>query len=191
MRKFTSLLSMLLLFTAFAFSQAKTVTGRVTDEQGQAVPFASIKIQGAKTGASADADGNFTIKANEGATLVITAQGRKEQQIKVGAANSYSVSLSNSSTTQIQDVVITTVLGQVRQAKELGYSTAKVRAAELTQAKPVSVSAGLVGKVSGLNVTTINNSVFADTRITLRGIRSLNSGDNQPMVLLDGVGIAL
>ena len=46
------------------------------------------------------------------------------------------------------------------------------------------------GKVSGLNIQTVNNGVFADTRITLRGIRSL-TGNNQPMLVVDGVPISL
>ena len=72
----------------------------------------------------------------------------------------------------------------------MGYSTAKVKAVELTQAKVINLQNGLTGKVSGLNIQTVNNGVFADTRITLRGIRSL-TGNNQPMLILDGVPISL
>ncbi len=86
--------------------------------------------------------------------------------------------------------VVVTALGQTRQAKELGYSVANVRSAELTQAKSVNLQNGLTGKVSGLNLQTVNNGVFGDTRITLRGIRSL-TGNNQPMLVLDGVPISL
>ncbi len=86
--------------------------------------------------------------------------------------------------------VVVTALGQTRQSKELTYSVAKVRYAELTQAKPVNLQNGLTGKVSGLQVQSVNTSVFADTRITLRGIRSL-TGDNQPMLVLDGLPLPL
>lgn len=86
--------------------------------------------------------------------------------------------------------VVVTALGQTRQPKELGYSMTRVRSAELVQAAPVNMQQGLTGKVSGLNVQTVNNGVFADTRITLRGIRSL-TGNNQPMLILDGTPIAL
>ena len=56
----------------------------------------------------------------------------------------------------------------------------------MTQAAPVNVANGLQGKVSGLNVTSVNNGVFSDVKINLRGIRSL-TGNNNPMLLLDGV----
>ncbi|HEV7781544.1 MAG TPA: VIT domain-containing protein [Chitinophagaceae bacterium] len=86
--------------------------------------------------------------------------------------------------------VVVTALGQTRQSRELGYSVQKVTAAELTQSKVVNVQNALTGKISGLNVSTINSGVFGDTRITLRGIRSL-TGNNQPMLVLDGVPVDL
>lgn len=91
---------------------------------------------------------------------------------------------------QAMTEVVVTALGQQRQAKELGYSVSKVNAVDLIQAQPVNLQNGLTGKVSGLNVQTTNNGVFSDTRITLRGIRSL-TGNNQPMLILDGVPIGL
>lgn len=91
---------------------------------------------------------------------------------------------------QTMSEVVVTALGQSRQSKELGYSAARVYGVELTQASPVNLQNGLTGKVSGLNVQTTNNGVFSDTRITLRGIRSL-TGNNQPMLILDGSPIPL
>lgn len=46
------------------------------------------------------------------------------------------------------------------------------------------------GKVSGLNITSVNNGVFEDVKINLRGIRSL-LGNNNPMLLLDGVPMGI
>lgn len=82
--------------------------------------------------------------------------------------------------------VVVTGMGQTRQTKSLGYATSRIRYNELVRVAPVNLQNGLTGKVSGLMVQTANNGVFADTRITLRGIRSL-TGNNQPMLVLDGV----
>jgi TonB-dependent SusC/RagA subfamily outer membrane receptor len=90
---------------------------------------------------------------------------------------------------QMQEVVVT-ALGIQKQPRQLGYSTAKVSGKEVTAAKAVNIQNGLTGKVSGLNIATVNNGVFADTRITLRGIRSL-TGNNQPLLVVDGVPVAL
>jgi TonB-dependent SusC/RagA subfamily outer membrane receptor len=86
--------------------------------------------------------------------------------------------------------VIVTALGITRQPKELGYSATRIRSSELTQTKVVNLQNGLTGKVSGLNVQTINNGVFGDTRITLRGIRSL-TGNNQPLLVIDAMPVSL
>ena len=175
MRKIASLLSMLMLFSVLAFAQTRQVSGTVRDDKGDPIPFATVTEAGTRNAVQADASGNFTIKIAPTSRLTITATGYADQTIDASAAASVSMVRN---TEQLQEVVVT-ALGVQRQAKELGYSTAKVRSAELIQASPVQLQNGLTGKVSGLNINTTNNGVFAQTRITLRGIRSL-TGNNQP-----------
>ena len=59
MRKSASLLMMLMLFSALAFAQTRTVTGQVTDEKGTPVSFASVVEDGTSNGTKADPDGRF------------------------------------------------------------------------------------------------------------------------------------
>lgn len=188
MRKIASLLSMLMLFTALAFGQNRTITGTVTDEKGDVLPGASVRIKGTRTGVAADNNGQFRILAKTGDVLVVSGAGFETTEVAVGAGNTVNIAVKTTVTAGTE--VVVTALGLNRQPKELGYSVSKVKAAELTQAKAVNLQNGLTGKVSGLNVQTVNNGVFADTRITLRGIRSL-TGNNQPMLILDGVPISL
>ncbi|GAA4319759.1 SusC/RagA family TonB-linked outer membrane protein [Flaviaesturariibacter amylovorans] len=187
MRKIASLLTVSMLFCSLAFGQQRNVSGQVRDAQGNGVPFATVTETGTRNAVTADANGNFTIKVANNARLNITAAGY--QASTVGADAATAISLTRGGSEQLTEVVVTS-LGQARQAKELGYSTAKVRATELTQAAPVNLQNGLTGKVSGLNINTTNAGVFAQTRITLRGIRSL-TGNNQPMLILDGVPLSL
>ncbi|MBC7874013.1 MAG: TonB-dependent receptor plug domain-containing protein, partial [Ferruginibacter sp.] len=188
MRKFASLFTMLMLFAALAFGQNRTISGSVTDEKGDALPGASVTIKGTRTGVSADNTGQFRILAKTGDILVASGAGLEPTEATVGTGSTITISVKRLVLTGTE--VVVTALGQTRQPKELGYSVSKVKAAELTQAKSVNLQNGLTGKVSGLNVQTVNNGVFADTRITLRGIRSL-TGNNQPMLILDGVPINL
>jgi TonB-linked SusC/RagA family outer membrane protein len=188
MRKTASLLMMLMFFSALAFGQTRTVSGTVQDEKGAPIPFATILEDGTQNATKADANGNFSLKIKDGSKLTITSAGFDPITIAAGmGAQSYTL---KTRATEMQEVVVTTALGITRQSKEIGYSTAKVKASELTQAKVVNLQNGLTGKVSGLNVSTTNNGVFADTRLTLRGIRSL-TGNNQPMLVLDGVPLGL
>lgn len=188
MRKIASLFTMLMLFSALAFGQNRTISGTVSNDKGEPVPGASVVIKGTKTGSIADNQGQFRILAKTGDILLATSTGLEAAEVTVGSSSTVELKMKvilNASTE-----VVVTALGVSRAAKELGFSTAKVKATELTQARPVNLQNGLTGKVSGLNIQSVNAGVFQDTRITLRGIRSL-TGNNQPMLILDGVPIAL
>ncbi|MFM2337549.1 MAG: hypothetical protein RL115_742, partial [Bacteroidota bacterium] len=180
MRKFATLLTMLMLFTALAFGQDRVITGTVIDETGAIVQAASIKIKGTKSGTAADQNGQFRITAKTGDVLVISGTSIDGLEFTVGASNNIDVRVK-SKTTIMSDVVVTTSLGIRRQQRELGYSTANVKNELLTQAAPVNIANGLQGKVSGLNIATMDNSVFENVKINIRGIRSL-LGNNNPLL---------
>jgi TonB-linked SusC/RagA family outer membrane protein len=188
MRKIVSLLSMLMVLSTLTFAQTRSVSGQVRDDKGEPVPFATVLEKNTKNATTADGNGNFSLKIKQGAELVFSAVGYNGTSIKAGTGALIVIMPIKGS--GLQEVVVTTALGQQRQARELGYSTAKINAAELVQSRSVNLQNGLTGKVSGLNINTTNSGVFADTRITLRGIRSL-TGNNQPMLVLDGVPLSL
>jgi len=184
MRKFLSLLAVLVLCTILAYPQTNAISGRVTDQAGQPVPFATVRVKGAKGGTAADVDGNFSIRARSGDVLQITGSGITASEVTIADVATFvsvKVTQKQSSLTE----VVVTALGINRQAKSLGYATEKVQGKDLTVAQPISVANGLTGKVSGLEISTVNNGLFAPTRITLRGNRSL-IGSNQPLIVVDG-----
>jgi len=176
-----------LLSIGVVSAQTRLVKGRVIDSKGSAVSGATVKTKAGAT-VAADDNGEFQINAKTGDVLTITAIAFGTVTSRVSETGNLSVVLEQKDN-KLEEVVVT-AMGVQRQAKSLGYSTAKVRAAELTQASPVNLQNGLTGKVSGLNIQTTNSGVFADTRITLRGIRSL-TGNNQPMLVLDGIPLGL
>lgn len=187
MRKLLSLFIMMMLGTFLAIAQTRPITGRVLDEAAQPVSGASIVIRGTSTGASADANGNFTINAKRGDVLVISAVGIPSKEVTVGAGSTLTVSLTRQS--QSLSEVVVTALGVRREARSTGYSVATIPTQSVTQARPTNVANGLSGKVSGLQINTVNNGVNADTRIVLRGERSI-LGNNQALVVLDNVPVS-
>ena len=188
MRRFLTLFAVLMLSGILATAQSRVITGQVRDIPGDPVKFATVTESGTKNSVQSDASGNFSIRVKDGsAKLTVTAVGYDDLTVTPSGNFVVANMVRNQ---QMMTEVVVTGLGVQRQAKELGYSTAKVKAAELTQAKVINLQNGLTGKVSGLNIQTVNNGVFADTRITLRGIRSL-TGNNQPMLVLDGVPVSL
>lgn len=174
-----------------ALAQNRVVTGKVIDDAGNPVAFATILVKGSNVGVKADENGNFTVNnVKADAVLVISAAGFGNKDFSTSGKDFVTASLARSTSTGLQEVIVTTALGQVRQKGSLGTSTATIKSSELVQGRATNLQNGLTGKVSGLNVLTTNNGVFADTRITLRGIRSL-TGNNQPMLILDGIPLSL
>jgi len=172
-----------LLCASFAIAQTKTITGTVRDEKGDPIPFATISDAATKVSTTADANGNFTIRAAQGAVLTVTAVGHRATTVTVTGDT---VAATLASTGTLQEVVVTTALGVKRQAREVGYSTATVNGNEANQTRVVNPATGLTGKVSGLQIQTSDNSINPQVRVTLRGTRSI-TGNNQALTVVDGV----
>ena len=184
MRRFLTFFAVLMLSGMLASAQSRVLSGQVRDIPGEPVKFATVTETGTKNAVQTDASGNFSIKVSSPKSrLTVTAVGYDDQTI-TPSGNVVIANLVRN--TQEMTAVVVTSLGQVRQKSSLGYSTASVKSKELTQANPVNLQNGLTGKVSGLNIATTNSGVIGTTRITLRGIRSL-TGNNQPMLVIDGV----
>jgi TonB-linked SusC/RagA family outer membrane protein len=182
-----------MLTGVLAFSQNRVVTGTVIDEKGNGIPRASIKINGSSSqGVSATSDGVFSLRAKQGDKLTVSNVNFESQVVTVGASSNLGsiILLANKG---FNDLVVVTSVNtgiQKRNKDEFTGTATTIKAKDLTVAKPVNLQNGLTGKVVGLNVTTTNSGVFGDTRLTIRGNRSL-TGNNQPMLVVDGVPISL
>ncbi len=184
MRKIASLCAVLMLCHVLAFAQTKTVTGQVRDNNGVPVPFANITIKGTNTGASADANGNFTIQVQEGQTLVVSSASFAEKEITIGPSSTITINLELQGA--LQEVVVT-ALGVRRAKNTLPYAAQQVRGDEVTNVRQANVGAALSGKVSGLEIRQ-GNSIGGSTNIVIRGTKSLTN-TNQALFVVDGVPI--
>src|SRR5688572_28081732 len=77
------LTSMLMLFYVFVFAQSRTVTGKVVDEKGAGVPYATITESGTDNAVQADANGNFSIKIGAKSRLTVSSTGYLTQNLSV------------------------------------------------------------------------------------------------------------
>jgi TonB-dependent SusC/RagA subfamily outer membrane receptor len=84
--------------------------------------------------------------------------------------------------------VVVTALGIKKEKKSLGYAVTEVKGGDLTEARSVNLANGLEGKVAGLNISPPATGANGSTRITIRGSGSI-SGNNQPLIVVDGVPI--
>src|SRR4030095_271160 len=122
MRKLLSLIAALLLCSVLAYSQtARTVSGKVTDEKGDPIPFATVAIKGTKIATVADANGSYSIKTKTGDVLVISAQGSNPSEVTVGASDQISTSLTKS-VSGLQEVVVTGAYAAKRTHRSTSYN---------------------------------------------------------------------
>jgi TonB-linked SusC/RagA family outer membrane protein len=185
MRKllFLTALVSCVLFTNAVFGQKVALTGRVTDPTGGYIPGASIKVKNSRSGTIADNFGAFRITVDPGTILVITATGYKQQEV-VAKEGGMTVSLEEENKSLSE--VIVTAQGIRKRPKELGYSVAKITPEDIVVGHSPQLAASLSGKVSGLAVYNVNNSVDPSVKIVLRGYRSI-TGDNNALIVLDGL----
>ena len=182
MRKLVLMVPSLLFLLTGLLAQKTNITGKVTDEKGVPIPGATVKVKGTKTGVAADNSGTFTLNVDPGAKLVISAAGFQEKEVTAAAGLTITLTDDNKNLSE----VIVTALGVKRRPKELGYSVAKVTTDEITNGRATTVANSLSGKVSGLAVYNVNNSVDPQVKITLRGYRSL-TGNNDALIVVDGL----
>ncbi len=127
MRKLVSIVFVLLLTIMQAFAQQKTVTGKVTEEDGTPIPNASVQVKGSSVGTTTNASGSFSLSLPATAkTLVISAVGKATQEVSIGSTTNFAVRLS-SATSELSEVVV------------VGYGTGKKK----------SNIAGSLTKISG------------------------------------------
>lgn len=170
MRKIQLLLSMLVLFSALAFGQTRTITGQVTDENGAPLPFASVLVKGTKRGASADQTGNFSIQAQTGDVLVFSSQGRTNREVAVGAANIVNASLQASTSANLSEVIVSTGYNTRRTQRSTVSNAQVVNNQQLTTIRQSNLNNALAGKVAGIQVRSQSVAALGrDASIRLRG----------------------
>lgn len=183
MRKNVTLLTVLLmLFCVSAVAQVRSVTGKVTDAQGNPIPFASIIVRGTSTGVSADQTGNFTIQAAPGSTLVITAAGYRDFSVVVPAQGPVNATLASGE--NLSEVVVT-ALGVRRTRNQVPYAAQQVGGEEVSRNRSSNFIQNLSGRVSGLEVRQ-SNTLGGSTNVVLRGVKSI-TGNNQALFVVDGI----
>lgn len=183
MKKIVSTLFLAVLVFATASAQVRSVTGSVKDEKGVGVAYATVKVKGQSSAVVADANGNFKINAAATASLQVSATGFASTEVKAASAT-LSIVL-NRQVDALNDVVVT-AQGIRKKAKEIGYSYSKVSNEEISVGRSPQLTQALAGKVSGLAVYTVNNSVDPSVKVVLRGYRSL-TGNNEALVVIDGM----
>ena len=178
------LLFLLCLFPLGALAQS-IVKGTVSDESGEPVIGATVKVQGSNEGAITDFDGNYSVKAASNATISFSYVGYVTQEVNVGGRSTINITLKEDNTT-LNDVV---VIGYGTMKKsDISGSVASVSAADMMKRAPTNIAQGLQGAAPGVIVTMQDGAPDANAQVRIRGVATIN-GNASPLYVVDGVQV--
>ena len=182
-KSLTMLMVSLFLCVGTALAQTK-ITGTVlSQEDGQPIIGAAVKVDGTNTGMLTDVNGKFSLTLPEGKkSLTISYLGFQSKTVT--AKNGMRVFLK-ADATALEEVVVT-AMGIKRSAKALGYSATSLDGEEIAEVRTNDIMSGLAGKLAGVQISTTSSDPGASNSVIIRGVSSLN-GSNQPLYVIDGV----
>jgi len=174
--------------------QGGRIIGKIVDNQGAALPGATLRVAESGFSTRSGADGSYAIDLRAGSyTLVVSfvsheTQTKKDIVVTEKAPVTLNFVLASSS--DKLDEVVVTALGIKRAEKSLGYATTSLENKDVTESRTNNWANALNGKVAGLSITGAGTGPMGSSRITLRGENSLNLNNNQALIIVDGVPIS-
>src|SRR2546422_955932 len=167
-----------------AFSQQKTVTGKVTSEQGAPLAGVAVGIKGTNTRTASNNEGTYSIRAAVGQALQFRFIGTGLVERTIGADDVINVELRK--VAMDLDAVVVTALGQTTTQRALGYTQQSLQGVEIAQTQRENFVNALAGRIAGVDVTSTSGVPGASTSLTIRGVSSISSS-NQPLMIVDGL----
>ena len=178
---FRTTLLLCLLLACGQVSAQTTAKGTVVDATGEAVIGATVVEKGdPKNATVTDFDGNFTLKLQKGKTVVISYIGMVSQEVSAGPNMKITLQDDNAA---LEEVVVVGYTSKAR--KDLTGSVGSISGAKLAVVPVTSAAVALQGKISGVQVTTVDGQPGADVNIRVRGGTSVTQS-NSPLYIVDG-----
>ena len=163
----------------------KSISGTVTDDQGEAVISGTVKVKNGSTGTITDINGKYTLSVPSNATLVFSYIGYITQEFKVSELKSNVLNVVLQSDTKALDEVVVVGYGTMRKSDLTGsISTAKGK--DMLKAQSFNALDGLKGKVAGVNIFSNTGQPGGESRVIIRGISTINASAS-PLYVVDGV----
>jgi TonB-linked SusC/RagA family outer membrane protein len=182
MKRLLLLCLLFLLSGHFAFAQG-TITGTVSNSEGQPLVGATVMVENTTTGALTNEEGRFSIKASAGQVLVISYIGFTTTRVTVGDQTDYRVEMEENTTTL--DEIVLVGYGQQKKVNLTGAVETVTFREEVNQ--PVTNSGQLLyGRFSGVQLTQSSGNPGADgSSIVIRGIGTF--GNSTPLIVIDNI----
>lgn len=182
----TSLFLLIFCVSTNAWAQEISINGTVSDgKDGTTLPGVSVIVRGTKIGTQTDVQGRYQIKVpSSDSELEFRFIGYQTQIVKVNGRTRIDVALQQL-LSRLEEVTVTTTLGQERKRNELPFSAQSIGADELNRTGDPNFISSLRGKIAGLDISQ-TSSMGGFTRMVIRGPKSF-FGNNQALVVIDGI----
>ena len=167
-----------------SLAQMKTITGVVTDENGNPLPNISVSVKGSTVGTTTDEKGKYTINADVGATLIFTSVNHDAFNLVIDSRNEYNLNLK-AKINSLTDVVVVGY-GKQKKVNMVGAVGTVTFDNKITSRTLPNASSALTGLVPGL--TAIQNSGMAgrnSATLLIRGLGTVNNAS--PLIVVDGM----
>ncbi len=168
------------------FAQQKTITGKVTSEQGASLSGVTVSVKGTANTTSTNTQGDYSIAAAAGQTLQFRLIGTGLVERAVGSEDVINVQLRRVALDL--DAVVVTALGETASQRSLGTAQQSVRGTEIAETQRENFFNALSGRVAGVDVTSTSGVPGASSSLVIRGVSSISS-NNQPLIIVDGLPI--
>ncbi|MDP9081865.1 MAG: SusC/RagA family TonB-linked outer membrane protein [Bacteroidota bacterium] len=179
-------LTVLFLICAISvFAQTSVFKGKVVDETNQPLPGATVKIKGTAQATVTDASGTFSFPANGQSAIVVQVNfiGYDLSERTITAGESPSIQLVPNQKSLSEVVVVG--YGTAKKT-DLTGSVSNLLGKDLTPGPVTNPLQQLAGKAAGVNVTQVGSEPGVAPSVRIRGITSLQGG-NDPLVVVDGI----
>jgi len=186
MKKLGFLLFFISFISVSLFAQ-QTITGKVTDENGDELPGAIIRVKNTNVATLSSFDGTYSIEVPANTDSLEFSALEKQTVFIAITGDVLDVTLELSQDIQVTSVVVVG-LGIKQDEKKVGYAISTVHGDDLVKSQTSSAMNALQGKIPGVNITSASGAAGASTRVIFRGFSTIY-GSNQPLYVIDGVPV--
>lgn len=176
----------LFLFIAgmeIGFAQGRTITGKVIDEQGEAIPGVSILVKGTTTGTITDVNGDFTLNLPTNAqTIIFSAVSFKTIETQIDSRSQFNITLLPN-IEQLNEIV---VIGYgIINKNDVTTSISSINQKDVSTLPVAGIDQAMQGRLAGVTINNNGGQPGGGVSVRVRGITSVNG--NEPLYVVDGV----
>ena len=182
--KLLYLLAFLLSSSWVAFGQNQTITGKVTDEKGEALIGVNIIVKETNKGTTTNVDGKYTLSVpGSSSKIIYTFVSYESREVTVGNQSIINVSL-NPDAKSLSEVIV--VGYGVQKKATVSGSVVSVKGSDLQKSPSVNLSNSLAGRMAGVVAVNRSGEPGSDgSTIRIRGANTLNNND--ALIVIDGI----